>query len=945
MMSFLHRICPAWAAMPLTGLACVLLPLSAYAQQPASAPAQVVVLPPAQLIALPMLSAPQIREVIKDLSLQLEIVGGYRRLGLSQSPAGLPPVPESIVPVSLVVRGERDYYRFGFVLLPRRVPQLWVQAFSFSGGVAGPHPDGDPRALEATLRGILAERSLIYSRLRISDLETDTLHLSYVDAEAALFSLRAMGISAITDSESLSRDDSYKGEEYAQPGATGGMGSLGAAAPAGMPGMATPSMGMPGGAPGAPGDPYQQQQQMQQMQQQSGAGAISSLPPDQQARFLPRHPAIRNLPTTISFDRLPLVVRMPATESKNMGLVGADLTGGQAAQAQMQSQGGQFGLTVMPSAATQLSDTVSGGASELLVLYHPDYPEQFQKLKKLVQENIDKPARQIYIEGLVLEISDEGLKELGVQWDIKKGDQSLTLGSITPLLPGGSALSFVRDTTLNISPSQIMARVNALVTSNQAEILSRPSVITLDNRQATIRVGTDIPVATSKDSGTTGSSRVSFDFRYIPTGILLNVRPRLSDDASELSMLIDATVSATVPGQDLKVVDPVTRITLTSAPTIATRRVQTYARIRDNMPLIIGGLVNRNMTRTTGRVPILGDIPFLGALFGHTSSGNTTREVIIVLTPSVVTENIRETKAQYPKDDPRFDLYGTALFKEQYRVRAEDLVDSAHFRFSQRFVGYREAANKVIDRNPPFAEQQPYSQFLGRRVPGEFVFVSGMAYRMLDRQDAGKTIPVGNLQFFERAEGGQQRPLSVLDLLARHGDGRDPTSFFAANRGKALAMSFRFARASMAAADLFTEPVPDISLVDCPDREAWRRLLWDLNQPDARGRRFTILIQDASDLRRLQLAVATQNTVLNNGGVAGMVFDRWLPGKMLHMQEVTPTWERLLNAQIAQYFFIGEYYYMYFIQEHQRALEALDKALRSDEAKPYMEGITLPPPA
>ena len=54
------------------------------------------------------------------------------------------------------------------------------------------------------------------------------------------------------------------------------------------------------------------------------------------------------------------------------------------------------------------------------------------------------------------------------------------------------------------------------------------------------------------------------------------------------------------------------------------------------------------------------------------------------------------------------------------------------------------------------------------------------------------------------------------------------------------------------------------------------RLLWDLSQPDARGiARFTILLQDPSDLRRLQLAYATQNTVLNNGGVAGMAFDRW----------------------------------------------------------------------
>src|SRR5262249_54854120 len=142
---------------------------------------------------------------------------------------------------------------------------------------------------------------------------------------------------------------------------------------------------------------------------------------------------------------------------------------------------------------------------------------------------------------------------------------------------------------------------------------------------------------------------------------------------------------------------------------------------------------------------------------------------------------------------------------------------------------------------------------------------------------------------------------------------------------------------------MFAETVPAVRLVDCPDRAAWHRLVWDLSQPDARGvPRFTILIHDRSDLRRLQVAFATQNTVLNNGGIGAMVFDRWLVGRMLHLQEVPPTWERVLNAQIAQYFVIGEYYYMYFIQEHQKAMVALEGALKAADVQPYIEGLKLP---
>ncbi|HET9470869.1 MAG TPA: hypothetical protein VFO24_07165, partial [Usitatibacter sp.] len=331
-------------------------------------------------------------------------------------------------------------------------------------------------------------------------------------------------------------------------------------------------------------------------------------------------------------------------------------------------------------------------------------------------------------------------------------------------------------------------------------------------------------------------------------------------------------------------------------------------------------------------------------LFGHTNNQDDRREVIIVLTPSVVTENIRETKAQYPKDDDRFDLADTTLFKEHYRIKAEDLIDSSDFRFNARFRAYKDAVAKLAERNPELVTKRPFSEFVGGKIPGEFIFVSGMMYRMLDRLDAGKPIRIENLKFFERVGEKDQRPVSVAQALARYGDGRTAESFFAKNPGKALALTFTLSRASLLAIDEFTEPFPEIALVDCPDRDTWRQLLWDMSQPNALGiPRYTILIKDPSDLRRLQLAFATQNTVLNNGGIPGMTFDRWLVGRMIHLQEVSPTWERVLNAQIAQYFFMGEHFYMYFMQEHDKAMRALENALKSPDVQPLLEGVRLPP--
>jgi hypothetical protein len=173
-------------------------------------------------------------------------------------------------------------------------------------------------------------------------------------------------------------------------------------------------------------------------------------------------------------------------------------------------------------------------------------------------------------------------------------------------------------------------------------------------------------------------------------------------------------------------------------------------------------------------------------------------------------------------------------------------------------------------------------------------------------------------------------------------DGNNPLSFFERNPGKALALTFRFGRNATRGADMFTEPIPDVRIVDCANREEWRDTLWKMNQPIGGVPRHTILLKDVSDLKRLQTAVATQNTILNNGGTGAMVFDNWLPGRMLHLQEVSPAWERVLQAPIAQYFFIGEFFTLHFMREHEAAINALDAALRAPANAGLAEGIALP---
>jgi general secretion pathway protein D len=853
-------------------------------------------------IPLARIPESQIRELIGDLVTYFETNQSLYRMAGSGSPLSAPPVPE---PVKGLVNLAADAapgvpaLRIGYVTMPRRIPQLWVD-----GASAALFDDG--------LRKVLEERGQTRSNLRLRELESQIIHLSYIDADDALFALRAMGYSAITDENSPLADevnspDVVEVPGYAPAAGAGGGWNNGAAS------MSNGAQGFNGG--GGPAYP-------------SSADQSSS-----------KFKSLKSLPKSIGMDKLPLVIRMPNPERKEVGLVGGVEGAGN------QVQRDQLGMTnILPNAASDLSQTVANGTNELLVLYHPDSPEQFQRLRHLVETTIDRPARQVYIEGLVLEINSDTLRDLGVQWSGKRGSYGLTLGTLTALGPGGTAMTASRNTLQSISPIEVLNRINALVETNKAEVLSRPSVMTIDNRQATIRIGTDIPIATSIDSGTGGTGgRVSFSFQYIPTGILLNVRPRINEDGSEVSMLIDASVSASVPNQDLKVLDSTTNAVLASAPTISTRRVQTYARIRDNMPLIIGGLVSRNASSSSDKVPGVGEVPLLGKLFGHESKEENKREVIVVLTPSVVTEDTHQTKSQYPKDDNRFDLTDTALMREHFRIQAEDIVDAQFILGNPRFAKYQQVVKQVIRRQPGLAQQLPFSAFVDDHVPAEFIFVSGLIDRLLMRhKEGGDNLDINRMIFFEGLRGADFHPQSLGGLMASMGDGKDPMSFFARNKGRALALTFRpLAGAAHDLSDMFAEPVPEISLIDCPDRATWRRKLWELNHP-ASGTRFTILIQDETDLARVRLALALKNTITVNGKEPAITFHNFQPGRMVQIQRSQPNWEQSLEGTVARNFFIGEYFYPYFIEEHERMLRELDAALRRPELKPYLDGLQLP---
>lgn len=638
------------------------------------------------------------------------------------------------------------------------------------------------------------------------------------------------------------------------------------------------------------------------------------------------------IPFPISFETLPVVAAMPQPSASQTALLG---------QSKASDLKGAFDLSVTPSLATDLPNgSHLGPASELAILYHPAHPDQYSQVVELLQNEIDQPARQIFVEGLVLEISEEGLTELGIDWEFSEGRFSQTAGNLTPGLPDAeNTVDFSFDSLRDLDRDWTI-RLRALIESGSAEILSRPSVLTLNNRQATIRVGTDIPIATAQEGVAENSNKISFSFKYLATGISLNIRPRITASGEEVGMLIDTIVSSVVPGGDLEL-RGTNGAVLASAPTVASRRVQTYARIENNTPFIIGGLVSKERTLRQRKIPILAEIPYLGQLFRSRSSRSRKREVIIVLTPYVlVNEKTERALGRFlPKDEDRFDEFGNVLFKDFYRIRNEDVFDLDFLLDDAGLQARLDKVRNAIARNRDLLQTPTFAPFDRGLVPGEQVLVQRMIYEVVKRLSSSPAsgdqwlndrAKLDRIILFEGQNEGGYEVVFLDQVLAKLGDGTKPESFFTHNPGKALRIEFSKLRQDGDQTSLRQNPIPSVTVVDCPDEATWAELLAESNRTTREGvQRASVIIHHPDDLARLRRVVILDNVIKLNGGRNRVHLGNFSLGKVLLMPEQDREKVHLFDAEIAQLFYHTEHYYAALIKNLVGALQSAERELEN----------------
>jgi general secretion pathway protein D len=231
-------------------------------------------------------------------------------------------------------------------------------------------------------------------------------------------------------------------------------------------------------------------------------------------------------------------------------------------------------------------------------------------IDKLVQSLV-APRPQVMFEAEILEINQSITESLGIDYDSlftfrlaegASGDNGFGLTKLGPFSrAGGLELEF---------------GINLLKANDAAEVLARPRVTTLDGVEATLNATQNFPILGSSEGAVKSVQSIS-------TGITLRILPRVSPDGT-----IEAELSISVSSP--------TGITAQKVPTFSSRDASTTVRVANGQPIVIGGLLEKRTLQGQQKVPLLGDIPILGALFTSTSTEQRQTDLVIMVTPRIV---------------------------------------------------------------------------------------------------------------------------------------------------------------------------------------------------------------------------------------------------------------------------------------------------------------------
>ncbi|BAN47754.1 type II secretion system secretin GspD [Metapseudomonas resinovorans] len=267
-------------------------------------------------------------------------------------------------------------------------------------------------------------------------------------------------------------------------------------------------------------------------------------------------------------------------------------------------------------------------------------PDVVTALEDIVRQ-LDVPRAQVMVEAAIVEISGDITDALGVQWAVDARGSTGGLGGVNFGNTGlslGTVLNAIRDdeipdnlpdgAIIGIGSEDFGVLITALSANSKSNLLSTPSLLTLDNQKAEILVGQNVPFQTG--TFTTDASGANNPFTTIERqdiGVTLKVTPHITEGAT-LRLEVEQEISSIAPSATLtaQAVDLITN----------KRSIKSTILAEDGQVIVMGGLIQEDVTQTDSKVPLLGDLPIIGRLFRSTRDSHVKRNLMVFLRPSVV---------------------------------------------------------------------------------------------------------------------------------------------------------------------------------------------------------------------------------------------------------------------------------------------------------------------
>ena len=299
---------------------------------------------------------------------------------------------------------------------------------------------------------------------------------------------------------------------------------------------------------------------------------------------------------------------------------------------------------------THLSTAITVGPGEVFVdersskVVVTDLPEKMKKIKRMVKA-FDEETRQVFIEAEIVQVTLKDEFQRGVSWEKILSNHNVDIKGTFPVANSFTPSPLLTANYLTaavgiLSSEKYAATLSLLQSFGNTKILSRPRIAVVNNQEAKIMVGTREAYVTQTQSQAETTTVTAENIQFIDVGVKLNVVPTINSDGY-ITMKIKPEVSSV-------------RETLTTAlksvvPIVETSESESVIKVKDGSMVMIAGLMKDDVRKDTSGIPILCRIPFLGAAFGSRGQRKQRTEIVVFITPHIISGSVPPTDKELEK--------------------------------------------------------------------------------------------------------------------------------------------------------------------------------------------------------------------------------------------------------------------------------------------------------